>query len=241
MDAQAFDIDSLTPELKHRLNCFEADRAVYVDLQNKLLDVSQETQRLLKKATELEGQASRTDTSWKRLAATGDIDQPKINEEIERAEKLRKEAKTMRATAEARAELENNLILRAAKARMAIIKEPAAINQEYWQGQLEKSLARDGLREELLNVFVLSRALCLRNLETNEILLSSCNGQRERKAKTDELIWRSFRKELERIFDGGEVDATPPALATVPPSLSKEAVVNSPSALHKLQFQNAKS
>lgn len=241
MNSQTIDIGNLTPELQHRLTFFEADKAVYVDLQNKLAEVTQETQRLLQKAAELEGQASRTDASWKRLAATGDIDQAKVNEEIERAEKLRKEAKTMRATVEARTELENNLILRAAKARMAIVKEPGAINKDFWQGQLERILARDGLRDELLNAFILSRALCLRDLETNEVLLSSCNGQRERKAKTDELIWRYFRKELESIFDGGEVDARPPALATIPAALAKEAVVNSPSALHKLQFQNAKS
>lgn len=241
MNTQTIDIGNLTPELQHRLTCFEADKAVYVDLQNKLAEVTQETQRLLQKAAELEGQASRTDASWKRLAATGDIDQSKINEEIERAEQLRKEAKAMRATVEARAELENNLILRAARARMAIVSEPGAINKDYWQGQLEQVLARDGLRDELLNAFILSRALCLRDLEANEIVLSSCNGQRERKAKTDELIWRYFRKELESIFDGAEVDAVPPALATVPAALPKEAVVNSPSALHKLQFQHAKS
>ena len=241
MNNQTVDVGSLTSELQHRLTCFEADKAVYVDLQNKLLEVTQENQRLLQKAAEFEGQASRTDASWKRLTATGDIDQSKINEEIERAEKLRKEAKAMRATVEARVELENNLILRAAKARMAIVREPGAINEDYWQGQLEKTLARDGLRDELLSAFILSRALCLRDLEANEALLSSCSGQRERKAKTDELIWRYFRKELESIFDGGEIDARPLALATIPAALATEVVVNSPSVLHKLQFQNAKS
>lgn len=89
MDTTGFEIENLTPELQQRVACFEVKKAAYVDLQNNLLEVTQETQRLLQKAAELEGQASRTDTSWRKLAGTGDIDQAKVNEEIERAEKLR--------------------------------------------------------------------------------------------------------------------------------------------------------
>ncbi|PLP94829.1 hypothetical protein CYD26_06680 [Pseudomonas sp. FFUP_PS_473] len=241
MSTQAFDIQSLTPELQHRLTCFEADKAVYVDLQNKLVEVAQENQRLLHKATEFEGQASRTDASWKRLAGTGEIDQAKVNEEIERAEKLRKEAQAMRATVEARASLENNLILRLADARKKLVTEPRVLNKAYWQAQLEKMLARDGLREELMQIFTLSKALCIHDLELHDGVLRACNGSRQRKEKTNELVWRAFGNEFEKLFDGAEKDAPPPALATVPNALSKEVAVNSPAALHKLKTLNGKS
>lgn len=241
MDTPVFDIENLTPELQQRVDCFEANKAAYVDLQNNLLEVTQETQRLLQKAAELEGQASRTDTSWRKLAGAGDIDQAKINEEIERADKLRKEAQAMRATVEARASLENNLILRLAEARMQLVNEPRVLNQAYWQAQLAKMLAREGLREELMQIFALSRALCIHDLESHDGLLRACNGSRARKEKTNELVWRAFGKEFEKLFGGAEKDAPPPALATVPGALSKEVTVNSPVALHKLKTVNAKS
>lgn len=241
MSAQTFDVHSLTPEFQHRLTCFEADKAVYVDLQNKLVEVSQENQSLLHKAAELEGQASRTDASWKRLAGTGKIDQAKVNEEIERAEKLRKEAQAIRATVEARASLENNLIMRLAEARMKLSNEPLTLNNEYWKAQLAKMLAREGLREELMQIFVLSRALSIRDLKIHEGLFRHCHGSREREEKKNELVWKWFGKELEKLFDGAEKDAAPPALATVPSALTKEVAVNSPATLHKLKILNAKS
>lgn len=241
MDTKTVDIESLTPELQDRVTCFEANKAAYVDLQNNLVEVTQENQRLLQKAVELEGQASRTDASWKRLAGTGEIDQSKVNEEIERAEKLRKEAQAMRATVEARARLEKNLILRLAEARMQLVNEPRVLNQAYWKTQLAKMLARDGLREELMQIFALSRALCIHDLESHDGLLRACNGSRERKEKTNELVWRAFGKEFEKLFGGAEKDAPLPALATVPDALSKEVTVNSPAALHKLKTLNAKS
>ncbi|MFK3818513.1 hypothetical protein ACI2KG_18210 [Pseudomonas sp. NPDC089407] len=241
MSIQTFDVQSLTPELQHRLTCFETNKAVYVDLQNKLVEVTQENQRLIQKAAEFERQADRTDASWRRLAGTGEIDQTKVNEEIERAEKLRKEANAMRATVEARASLENNLIMRLAEARMKLSSEPLALNNEYWKAQLAKMLAREGLREELMQIYALSRAICLRDLKIHEGLLRHCNGSREREAKKNELVWMEFGKELEKLFDGAEKDGVPPALATLPSALSNEVAVNSPATLHKLKTLNAKS
>jgi len=240
VDAKSFDIESLTPELQHRVNCFEANKTAYVDLQSELVEVTQENQRLLQKAAELEGQANRTDASWKRLTGMGGGDQAKVNEEIERAEKLRKEAKAMRATVEARASLEKSLILQLAEARNKFGNEHNSLNNAYWQAQLASLLARDGLREELMQIFALSRALSIRDLEVNDGLLRNCNGSREREEKKNELVWRAFGKEFEKLFGGAEKVAPPPALVTVPGSLSKEVAVNSPAALHKLKTLSAK-
>lgn len=241
MNIQSFTIESLTPELQHRATCFEVNKSSYIELQNKLTEVVQENQRLLQKAVQLEGQASRTDASWKKLAGTGEIDQVKVNEEIERADKLRKEAQAMRSTVDARASLENNLILQLAEARKKLVTEPTTLNRAYWQAQLSTMLARDGLREELMQIFALSRALSILDLEAHDGLLRHCNGSRERKEKTNEIVWKAFGKEFEKLFDGAERDAPPPALVAVPVALSKEVAVNSPAALHKLRTLNAKS
>lgn len=238
MDTKAFDVENLMPELQYGVSCFESNKAMYVDLQNKLVEVTRENQRLLQKAAELDGRANRTDASWKRLAGVGEIDQAKVNEEIERAEKLRKEAKAMRATVEVRASLENNLILQLAEARNKFGNEHKNLNKAYWQAQLAKMLARDGFREELMQIFALSRALSTLDLEANDGLLRHCNGSRERQEKMNELVWRAFGKEFEKLFDSAEKDALPPALVTVPNALSKEVAVNSPAALHKLKTLN---
>lgn len=234
-------IENLTPELQNRVACFEVNKETYIGLQRQLVDVTQETQRINQKASELEGQASRTDASWGRLAGTGDIDQAKINEEIERAEKLRKEAQALRATVEARAGLENNLIVRVAEARMKLVTEPRVLNRAYWQDQLAKMLARDGLRDELMRIFALSKALCISDIESHDGLLRACNGMRERQAKTNELIWRAFAKEFEKLFDGAEMEVPVPVLAAVPGAVSKEVVVSTPAALLNLRRLHAKS
>lgn len=241
METPVFDIENLTPELQERVACFEANKEVYIGLQRQLVELTQETQRLNQKASELEGQASRTDASWRRLAGTGDIDQAKINEEIERAEKLRKEAQALRATVEARAGLENNLVVRVAEARIKLVSEPSVINKEHWQAKLARMLAQEGMRESLLKMFALSRALFLGSLKEHDGLLRGCNSMSERQAKTNELTWKAFGKEFETLFDGAEKDVQVPVLVTIPAAVPKEVVVNTPAALLNLRRLQAGS
>ena len=238
MQLTTIDRDNLAPELRELVACFDADKENYIALQNQLAEVTQESQRLNQKAAELEGQAKRTDASWNDLAKSATIDQDKINEEIERSAQLSKDAQALRVTAEARTGLQNNLIVRVAEARMKLVGAPNVINKAHWQTQLAKMFAQDGMRESLLEMFALSRALFLRSLEEHDGLLRGCNSMRERQAKTNELTWKAFGKDLEKLFGDDEESALAPSLVTMPPAVSKEVLVNTPGELLRLKKAN---
>lgn len=241
MQSAIIERDNLTPELQERLTSFETDRDAYIGLQEKLTAVVKENQRLKQKATELEGQANRTDASWKAMAKSGTIEQDKINDEIERSAQLKKEANALRLTAEARTGIQSECVVQLAEARMKLVGVPDAINKTYWQALLAKALGQEGIRETLLELFALSRALFLKSLDEHDGLLSRCNSLRERQAKTQELTWVTFGKELEKLFDGSEQDVLAPSLVTMPPSVSKEVLVGTPGELRKLRHANAAS
>lgn len=238
MQLTTIDQDNLAPELRELVACFDADKENYIALQNQLVEVTQESQRLNQKAAELEGQAKRTDASWNDLAKSATIDQDKINKEIERSAQLRKDAQALRVTAEARTGLQNNLIVRVAEARIKLAGAPNVINKAHWQTQLAKIFAQDGMRESLLKMFALSRALFLRSLEEHDGLLRGCNSMRERQAKTNELTWKAFGKDLEKLFGDDEESALAPSLVTMPPAVSKEVLVNTPGELLRLKKAN---
>lgn len=238
MQLATIDRDNLAPELLERVACFNTDKEHYTSLQTQLTEVIQESQRLNQKAAELEGQAKRADASWNKLANSATVDQDKINEEIERSAKLRSDAQALRATAEARAGLQNNLIIRVAEARLKLVSAPNAINKAHWQAQLAKVFAQDGMRESLLEMFALSRALFLKSLEEHDGLLRGCNSMRERQAKTNELTWKAFGKDLEKLFGDDEESAQAPSLVTMPPIVSKEVSVNTPGELLRLKNEN---
>ncbi|MDD2110653.1 hypothetical protein NP554_02400 [Pseudomonas asiatica] len=235
------EMETLPPELKARAVCFETNKEVYINLQKQLTAASEEDERINQKASALEGQADRTDDSWRKQARAGVVDQAKINEEIERSANLRKEAAAMRATLESRAGIKNDLVMQVAQARMQLVNEPRALNKAYWQGKINEKLARNGLREELLDIFALSKALCLAGLEEHDGLLRACNGMRQRAEKTQELTWKTFAKEFEKLFAGSEHSTPTSTLVSMPPVVAGEAVVNTPGELLKLQRMHASS
>lgn len=241
MQLTIIDLESLSPELQERVACFEENKKIYVGLQNQLTEVTQETQRLKQKATDLEGQANRTDASWNAMAKSATIDQDKINEEIERSAQLRKDAETLRLTAEARTGIQDNFVIQVAEARMKLVGVPGSINKEYHQALLAKALKQEGTLDIILELFTLSRALFLKSLAEHDGLLSHCNSQRERQAKTQELTWVMFGKEIEKLFDGAEKEVRAPTLITMPPTVQKEAVVDTHVALRKLLRAHATS
>ncbi|MGV8887724.1 MAG: hypothetical protein ACOH2P_06645 [Pseudomonas sp.] len=241
MQFTTIDRESLAPELLELTACFEANKKVYIGLQNQLTEITQESQRLKQKASELESQANRTDASWNAMAKSATIDQDKINEEIERSAQLRKDAEALLLTAEARTAIQDNFVIQVAEARMKLVGVPGSINKEYHQALLAKALKQEGTLDILLELFTLSRALFLKSLSEHDGLLSRCNSQRERQAKTHELTWVMFGKEIEKLFDGAEQEAQAPTLATMPPTVQKEAVVNTHVDLRKLLRAKAAS
>lgn len=235
MQPSTIDRDNLHPALQERLACFEINRDAYITLQNQYIEVLQENQRLTQKAAELEGHANRTDASWNARGKSGTIDQIKINEEIERSAQLRKDAQALRLTAEARTGIENNLVIQVAEARLKLAGVPGSINKELQQILLDKALNQEGTLDILLELFTLSSAVFLKSLDEHEIVLSRCNSTHERQAKIQELTWITLGKKIEKLFDGAEKYTLAPTLATMPPAVQKEAVVNNTAALLKLK------
>ena len=235
MQLTTIDRENLSPELQQSLANFEVNRDAYITLQNQYTEVVQENQRLTQKAAELEAQASRTDASWNAQGKSGTIEQSKINEEIERSAQLRKDAQALRFTAEARTGIPNNLIIQVAEARLKLVGVPASINKLFQQDLLAQALKQGGTLEILLELFTLSHAVLLKSLGEHEVVLSRCNSQHERQVKIQELTWIALGKKLERLFDGAEKGALTPTLATMPPAVPQEAVVDNTAAFLKLK------
>ncbi|MGE9665654.1 hypothetical protein ACQPWO_34265, partial [Escherichia coli] len=81
----------------------DSDKKSYLALQEQLATLVQESERLERKAAELEAQATRTDASLTTLATTAAVDSEKITQEIARSTKLRSEAQSLREAVKARA------------------------------------------------------------------------------------------------------------------------------------------
>ena len=235
MQITTIDRINLSHELQQRLADYEVGRDIYIKLQNQYTEVVREDVRLKQKATELEGQARRTDTSWNAMAKSGTIDQGKINEEIERSAQLRKDAQALHLTAEARIGIQKDLAVQLAEARLKLIGAPSAINKEYQETLLTKALKQGGTLDILLELFVLSRDVLLTNVDAHSLELSRCHSQHERQEKIKEFTWMAFGKKLETLFDGADVDISSPTLATLPSPVQKETVVDSFAALQKLK------
>ncbi|SED15995.1 hypothetical protein SAMN05216178_6489 [Pseudomonas saponiphila] len=235
MQLNTIDHDNLSTELKEKLAQFEQDRAAYVALQEQFRELVQEEQRLNQQAFNLESQAERTNASWKAKALSATLDQDKINEEIERSAQLKKDAQALRLTAEVRSGIQGTLVVQLAEARMKLVGVPGTINKAYQQAMLANALAREGTRESLLELFALSRALFLKSIAEHDGLLSGCNGQRERQAKIQELTWRTFGQEVQKLFGGAEDHIQAPTLAVMPSTVQGEVLVETPVELMRLR------
>nr|WP_313405736.1 hypothetical protein [Pseudomonas sp.] len=225
----------LSPELEERLNNFNTTKAAYIDAQERFLGITQGNLQLRQQADQLERMADTTDASWKKMAASCTVEQSEINAEIERAKKLRDEAQALRLTAAERSHLIDPWIVQLAELRLKLKNTPESINGEHWKSQLSQLLRQEGLRETLLQAFVLCRASFLSNLSGNSAILDRLPTTHERQDAIDKGIWKAFRKELEALFAGEAEGTTPQQLATMPPAVPGEVVVDSPVAMNKLR------
>lgn len=225
----------LDPNLQEKLAHFELNRHAYLDVQQRFSEIVQEDQRLRSQASMLDTQVNATDRAWRQLASEPNASQVEINAEIERGRKLQQEAEVLRLTADARSGTQSKLMINLAEARMKLVHAPGEINKAYWQALLAKALTQEGMRESLLELFALSRALFLKSIDEHDGVLSSCNGQRERQAKTQELTWRAFGQEVEKLFNGAEKDIQAPTLAVMPSTAHREVLVETPGDLMRLR------
>lgn len=225
----------LSPELEERLNSFNTTKAEYIDVQQRFLGISQGNLELRQQAEQLERMADATDAAWKKMAASVEFEQSEINAEIERAKKMRADAQALRLTMAERWQVADPFIVQLAELRLKLKHTPESINGEYWKSQLSQLLRQEGLRETLLQAFVLCRASFLGNLSDNLPILDRLRTTHERQDAIDKGIWKAFRKELEALFAGAAESAKPQELATMPPAVAGEVVVDGIVAMNKLR------
>ena len=226
---------SLDPSLQDKLAQFELNQCAYLDAQERFSELAQEDRRLRNQASILDAQARATERAWRQLASEPNASQPEINAEIERGAKLQKEAEVLRLTVDVRSSTQRKLMINLAEARMTLVGAPGEINKAYWQALLAKALTQEGMRDNLLELFALSRALFIKSIDEHDGMLSSCNSQRERQAKTQGLTWRAFGQELEKLFNGAEREILAPTLVVMPSTVHGEVQVETPGALMKLR------
>lgn len=226
----------LSPALSTRLDSFERGKAAYIEIQQSLTSLAEGNQQISQKVSHLEAMVEATEASWKGMARKPEVEQAQINADIERCAKLRDEASALRMTADVRSGLQTPIVLQLAEARQALVGLPGSINADYWKDSLAQILGQDGLRESLLQAFVLTRALYLNGLKTDDSALLA-NGGRDRDDAIQKGISAAFANELMKLFKGAEADAQAPLLATLPAPVKHEVVVTSPVGMRRLREQ----
>lgn len=219
----------VSESLQASIVSFEEGKAKYVALQAQFLEMSQDNERLIKKANELEGQASRTDVAWKAEAKKPGADQEKINSEIERAEQLLKEAGRLRATVDARKSTFEKLNVQLAEARYDLRNKPAVINNDYRQAVLRNIMQREDVVKVLFELFTITRALHDQE-RVNGHTLTSWLGR-------DAEAWLLLGREAGKQFEKVEDRPATPFVASLPAVMSGEFTVTTPGEWRKLRMQ----
>lgn len=228
-------LQHLPPELQKLVDSFESDKSSYLTLQEQLATFVQESERLERKAAELEGQATRTDASLTSLATTATVDSEKITQEISRSTQLRNEAQSLRQAVKARSAIERNLIVRVAEARMVLLGRPAKINSDHWADELNELYAHKEVRDSIMKILTLSRALFLNKLKEHDGPLRHCNTSQQREIRTEQLFWEDLGNSLKKLLGDELSNASATLLVEIPPAIRKEAMVRSPADMHRLR------
>lgn len=228
-------LENLPSELQKQVDSFDSDKKSYLALQEQLATLVQESERLERKAAELEAQATRTDASLTTLATTAAVDSEKITQEIARSTKLRSEAQSLREAVKARAAIESNLIVRVAEARMLLLGRPAKINSDYWGDELNELYSHKEVRDSIVKVLTLSRALFLNELKKHDGPLRHCNTSQQRTIRTEQLFWEDLGNNLKKLLGDELSNASATLLVEIPPAVRKEVVVKSPGDMHRLR------
>ncbi|WP_095068335.1 hypothetical protein [Pseudomonas sp. Irchel 3A18] len=222
---------NLPANLQGSIDSFEQEKKQYVTLQAQLMDLTQDNQRLTQKANELEGQAKRTDVAWKLQAKKIGTDQEHINNEIERAEQLRKEAGRLRATVESRKSLADNLGLQLAELRIRLCVKPSIINSDYQIVALRSILQQKNITQQLFELFTFARAVHCANEHSGKV---------EGKYKgmdANEGAWLLLKREAEKYFDVFKDNQITKTIVGLPSAIAGEPVAHSPVDLMKLKRQ----
>lgn len=230
----ATDKNALSPELQHRLEEFEAQKAEYVEQQRAFQEATQETARLRAAAKALQAEADETNSTWKEMAKEHKADQRKINAQIERAVSLKQQAEGLHRTAEVREELHGTQIVGMADARLNLQKKAGVLNAAYRDERFKELLATAGLADVVAELFALNSARV--HAERNEF---ERDISRPVIAEDFELRDRIEREEFGQMMADYCKGSAPGQgafeVAGVPPAVPGEVIAGSVIALKRLK------
>lgn len=208
---------------------FEKERAEYQREQNRFLEITKETKRLMAVAEALESEAEACDAQWKNLAEAEHVDQKKVNAEIERGIQARQKAQTVRITAEARGKLARLSILAMAAARFELTSIATMINATDLELHLEKVMADEAFRTAARAAYSICETQCMAAVRAVErptapVDMRDVNGN----------AWRKFSTLLQRIIKADGLPAVDIS-ASIPTAVPGEIVAVTLGGLNRLR------
>ena len=208
---------------------FEIDRAEYQMAQTRFLEIASETKRLISVAEVLEAEADACNSQWKRLAEQPNVDQRKVNSEIEWSIQTKQKAQTIRMTAEARAELVKQAGLAMAEARFDLTKSAVGINTVDLEQRLVALMTDEDFLIAARSAYSICEAQCMEALRAVERPTAAVDIR-----DVDANAWREFSTHLLRLLK----ETARPAvinLATVPAAVPGEIIATGLVGLMRLR------
>lgn len=234
------EIEQLPESLRPMAKKFQADAQEYQDAQRQFLEAVAETNRLKTAAEALEREAEQANQQWKAMAMEPRADQRKINGVIERSVKLKEDAAALRRTVEVREELHDQLTLKMAKARFALLDRDHLINTAFSKARLEQCLADESWAPQVAEIFAASRAVFLAERSVLNGFERTVDPVTVRPGEEySDPVMLNFAKVLLSKMGGAEAAAVK-VIAKLPAPVSGEVVTSSRVALQKLEQNGGK-
>lgn len=233
------EIDQIPESLRLMAEKFQTESQEYQDTQRQYLDAIAETNRLKAAADALEGEAEQANQQWKAMAMEPRADQRKINGVIERSVKLKEDAAALRRTVEVREQLHDQLTLKMAKARFALLGRDHSINTAFSEWRLEQCLEDESWIPQVAEIFATSRAVFLGQravLNQFERVVDPV-AVRPGQDYSDRVMLNFAKVLLSKL--GGDASA-PKVIAQLPEPVSGEVITSSRVALQKLEQNGGK-
>lgn len=227
------EIEQLPESLQPMAKKFQAEVLEYQDTQRQFLEAIAETNRLKTAAEALEGEAEQANQQWKAMAMEPRADQRKINGVIERSVKLKEDAAALRRTVEVREQLHDQLTLKMAQARYALLGTDHTINTAFSEWRLQQCLADESWIPQVAAIFSTSRAAFLGKRAVLEGFERAASPVTVRPGQdySDQVLLNFATVLLSKL--GSDAGATK-IVAQLPPPVSGEVVASSVVALRKL-------
>lgn len=227
------EIEQLPESLQPMAKKFQAEVLEYQDTQRQFLEAVAETNRLKTAAEALEGEAEQANQQWKAMAMEPRADQRKINGVIERSVKLKEDAAALRRTVDVREQLHDQLTLKMAQARYALLGTDHTINTAFSEWRLQQCLADESWIPQVADIFSASRAVFLgeRNTFNGFEHAASPLTIRPGQDYSDQVLLNFAKVLLSKLGSGAGATKI---VAQLPPPVSGEVVASSMVALRKL-------